>query len=173
MWVWGGMFGQMTDPEALLLQGRGYNSSAGGLQLKTQSIYQSLGTWGGGWEAKSIEEKEKIGDGEGEGGLGGGGGGEVHLGELLVIFRPDLHVSPAPTCLPSTTCFLSVPVDPISPQHCRHALPLCFLLSFFILSRSPPPPLLLRTSAVTSPPLCRYYFFLSISVSINIEGNAV
>ena len=56
MWVWGGMFGQMTDPEALLLQGRGYNSSAGGLQLKTQSIYQSLGTWGG------VRSKEHRGE---------------------------------------------------------------------------------------------------------------
>lgn len=44
-----------------------------------------------------------------------GGGVEVHLGELLVIFRPDLYVSPALACLSSTTCFLFVPVDLLSP----------------------------------------------------------
>lgn len=48
------MFGQMTDPEALLLQGRGYNSSAGGLQLKHRA---SIGASAHeGWE----EEKQRT-----------------------------------------------------------------------------------------------------------------
>lgn len=69
MWVWGGMFGQMTDPEALLLQGRGYNSSAGGLQLKLRA---SIGASAyEGWGKRSKEHrgaletaKERLGPGE-------------------------------------------------------------------------------------------------------------
>lgn len=61
--------------------------------------------------------------------VGRGGGGKSIWESSLSFFRPDLYVSPAPTSLPSTTCFLFFPVDLISPRHRRRTL-LLFLSLF-------------------------------------------
>lgn len=63
----------------------------------------------------------------------------VHLGKLLVIFRPDLYISPAPTCLPYTTCFLSVTLDLIPPAFPPHIFPPALFSLSLVLTPSASP----------------------------------
>lgn len=80
------------------------------------------------------EERKKTKSRESEDEKGKEEGREVHLGSLLVIFHPDLFVSPAPACLPSTTCFLLVPADLVSPR--QRTPPLFSFIAFHLVSTS-------------------------------------
>lgn len=119
-----------------VIQREGLMASAWGLQLKQSTSIWALDHEGKKGSHRSKRQTKKNEKREGE--YGQRKRAEVHLGKLLVIFRPDLYVSSAPACLPSTTCFLFVPADLISPRYHRrhrcHTLP-PLLLSLFIWSQ--------------------------------------
>lgn len=146
----------MTDPEALLLLGRGYHSEGRpcgkcpkAATEHSTSIWASDHEWGK--KKSEVQRTKKEMKKKRERVVRGRR--EVHLGKLLVIFRPDLYVSRAPACLPSTACFLSVPLGRVSPRH-HSTSSLLLLLSLFIWSRHPPLFLFLWISTVTLfPPL--------------------
>ena len=138
----------MTDDrsKALLLQGRGCNSERRPCGkclravVKTENIYLSLRLPGNKkkevrgkrkmrlkkrrWQSEKMRRGRRWKEGR-----------EVHLGKLLVIFLTSTSHQLC-TRLPSTTCFLFVPVDLASPRHCCGTLPLSSFLSFHLISTS-------------------------------------
>lgn len=165
MWGWGGIFGRMTDPEALLLQGRGCNSEGKPCgkclraSVKAEHICLSLRPWGKKKEVRGAKNREKRkkrrsgdGDGEGEAKVGRGEEGSP-FGRAPCHFPSwPLHLTISYfSSIYNLFSVLSGWPD-LTPTSLAHTSSL--LLPLFIWSQPLCLPLFLWISTVMSLPLC-------------------
>lgn len=131
--------------------------------VKAEHIHLSLRPCGGGEDVTEATERKEKRERERVERMDRGRSG-VRLAKLLVIFHPDLYLSPAPTCLPSTTCFLFVPVDLIPPTSPPHISSL--LCSLFLWFRPPLPSFIsLDLCCHASPTFRQLLLFFSVCLS--------